>query len=81
MRLGKTMSDAMMSMMASSDNELERGQVTWVNITVVLRLARRARCLCGETNLKAGLSKRLVAPVQLISRVWKGGLHVIDCTN
>lgn len=36
----------------------------------------KVRYFPGKTNLKAGLSKRLVAPVQLISNFWRGKKNV-----
>lgn len=67
MRLGSTMREAMMSMMASSDKELE---ARWEARHNGPNGKRTGAGLPGRTDLKAGLSKRLVAPVQLISNFW-----------
>lgn len=71
MRLGNTMREAILSTMTSSDMELDaRGRDFITNIT-----KKKGRCFPGETNLKPGPSKTLVAPVQLISNFW-GGIKV-----
>ncbi len=78
-----------MSMMVSSDNELEMKHfynmtTTQPNVGVTVKtLFRSTRKDCTvrvkvfsvESNLKAGLSKRLVIPVQLICRVWKKNIQ------
>lgn len=81
MRLGSTMREAMMSMMASSDKELEaRRRVRVRGPGVQGSKPGRFKRLPGGTHLKAGLSKRLVAPVQLISNFW-GNTKVTGTTS
>lgn len=76
MRLGSTMREAMMSMMASSDKELEARRRDFTRGPSEEKFRGRP----GGTHLKAGLSKRLVAPVQLISNFW-GNAKVTGTTS
>lgn len=81
-RLGSTMSEAMMSTMVSSDKELDqkRGGEKMSKVIVCnavpsehqvsnIRTEGMTITTEGVNNLKAGVSSRLVIPVQLICKV------------
>lgn len=71
-RLGSTMSEAMMSMMASSDRELEHtgAQASLAHTHTHREGGWEEDPGQGCSDLKAGESSRLVMPVQFISSVW-----------